>query len=543
MTSNVKSRRVAIIQLLPAAGSRRVFFLALFTLAAALGGLSSLALYFADLTTRDQLSLQLEQRETLTVNAMQREVQERVFGITADLIFMQMLVERQLEIGRDWADLVPAFMDFADSHRSYFQLRYLDATGREIIRVDNIDSSTLLTTGDALQDKSDSDYVREGLSLQRDDVLISRLDANREFGRIELPVKPVIRFLTPVFGPDGARAGLVIINFRAALLLKSVETIGAAALGRPFLASEAGRSALEDFLSNEAGAIAIDGSQQRSFALRYPQAWAKIKLAPAASFIDASGGLITYVTFKPSALSPPNGFVTSARWTVVSERASADVAAGWFVGSFVEPAALATALSLTESRAKPALLLFALLILAFSWLFALRVAGLRMIAKNLRVEASRDYLTGLLNRGEFERRLQAALSHAERFHRPMAILYIDLNEFKTINDTLGHAAGDDLLKHVALTLEASTRRSDVVARLGGDEFAVLLGEITSRADARNVADYLRKQLDAPTVIAGKKVVAGGSIGTATYPEDGITAEALLEKADRSMFKEKKLRAA
>ncbi len=153
--------------------------------------------------------------------------------------------------------------------------------------------------------------------------------------------------------------------------------------------------------------------------------------------------------------------------------------------------------------------------------------------------ASHDGLTGLLNRCKFMECMAAEASLARRMQSRFAVLYLDLDGFKPINDTHGHAAGDQVLVHVARTLRHVARASDFVARLGGDEFAVLLRGIDRQEQARALAQRLSGVLAQPWQIQAQEqallVCIGASIGLAMYPEHGEDPEALLASADRAMY--------
>lgn len=153
--------------------------------------------------------------------------------------------------------------------------------------------------------------------------------------------------------------------------------------------------------------------------------------------------------------------------------------------------------------------------------------------------ATHDPLTKLANRALFLDHLERALAFGARYARKTGILFVDLDGFKGINDTLGHARGDQLLQLVAERLQGCVRRSDSVARLGGDEFVVLLPDVTSRRDVAHVRDTILSCLAEPVVIDG--LDANGieaSVGGAMSPLDGASAEELLDAADAAMYREK-----
>lgn len=151
-------------------------------------------------------------------------------------------------------------------------------------------------------------------------------------------------------------------------------------------------------------------------------------------------------------------------------------------------------------------------------------------------------MTGLPNRHLLQDRIEQALVHDTRSQRQMAVLFIDLDHFKTINDSLGHDIGDLLLKAVAERLLICVRNEDTVARQGGDEFIVVLNSITESLDAAKVAQKILDSLLRPYYIHKNELHIGGSIGIAVFPNDGANAETLLKNSDVAMYHAKGKRA-
>ena len=146
-----------------------------------------------------------------------------------------------------------------------------------------------------------------------------------------------------------------------------------------------------------------------------------------------------------------------------------------------------------------------------------------------------DPLTDLPNRALFNDRLRQALAVCRRNHTHLALMFIDLDKFKPVNDTLGHAVGDMLLKEVAYRLLDNIRESDTAARIGGDEFVVLLSGVESEKDVYTVAEKIQKAIQEPCELAGHTVRISASIGISLYPEHGLTNEEILTRADDAMY--------
>jgi len=149
--------------------------------------------------------------------------------------------------------------------------------------------------------------------------------------------------------------------------------------------------------------------------------------------------------------------------------------------------------------------------------------------------AHHDALTGLLNRTLFQQRCEEALLLAERKHTKAAVIFIDLDHFKTVNDSLGHAYGDDLLRQAAGRLGECVRKTDVVGRLGGDEFIVLLNEVGDSGDVALIAKKILDRLTASFTVAGREIFVSASLGISWFPDDGQTAATLIQNADAAMY--------
>lgn len=152
--------------------------------------------------------------------------------------------------------------------------------------------------------------------------------------------------------------------------------------------------------------------------------------------------------------------------------------------------------------------------------------------------ATHDALTDLPNRVLFLDRLGRAIAHASRSHGPVGVLYLDLDRFKDVNDTLGHEAGDQLLQVTARRLLDCAREEDTVARLAGDEFAILLPYLSSADDVLRIAERVLDALDEPAVVGGERVRSPGSVGVAVYPQDGSTPLEIMTAADSAMYRAK-----
>ncbi|OQY17748.1 MAG: hypothetical protein B6I36_08550 [Desulfobacteraceae bacterium 4572_35.1] len=149
--------------------------------------------------------------------------------------------------------------------------------------------------------------------------------------------------------------------------------------------------------------------------------------------------------------------------------------------------------------------------------------------------AYHDSLTGLPNRSLFKDRLNQAILHSTRNHNSGVIALLDLDKFKQINDTYGHAAGDEILKTVAHRLTLSVRESDTVARMSGDEFLAIFHHVTDHNHAKILAQQLLSNICQPISIGNKEITIAASIGLCFFPEQGTNIDELLKCADKAMY--------
>jgi diguanylate cyclase (GGDEF)-like protein len=158
--------------------------------------------------------------------------------------------------------------------------------------------------------------------------------------------------------------------------------------------------------------------------------------------------------------------------------------------------------------------------------------------QNLRFVATHDPLTALPNRTMFGDRLSQALAQARRYNRRLALLFVDLDGFKVVNDTFGHDAGDVLLKEIASRLRTCLREGDVIGRIGGDEFVVLIEEFNDAERLALVAQKILETVARPVLVRGQECQVTSSVGISAYPQDGRDSQALLRNADSAMYRAK-----
>ena len=486
--------------------------------------------YLSGLETGEANSLAL-QRAAIT-RALDR--------IAADVLFLASQNELilHLDTGNEAAvrDMEREYMHLARSRRVYGQIRFLDTRGQERVRVECRHGRTEAVPGNRLQDKSGRYYFKECIRLGRGDIFLSPMDLNVEHGRIEQPVRPVLRIGTPVFDSAGRKRGIVLINYDAKPLLERIRKTGITARGATMLLNCRGYWLLGPDADKEWGFM-YPGKTDTSFAKTYPEEWKRMVSEEHGQFRTANG-LFSFTLEDPAAVLREFSDMVMAS-TVPAPENDRPSPYFWTLASRVAPETL--------DRYTGGLLfkllvgggvLFALMAFG-AWHLALALARRQQYEEQLVEAAMYDALTGLPNRKLFFDRLNESMNLSARYERRLALLYMDLDGFKEVNDTLGHEAGDELLKRVSSLLTGSVRRSDTVARLGGDEFIVMLNEVTNVGDAVLVGEKLVSALRAPIALRKGSATIGASVGVSVFPEHGDSAEILIQKADQAMYVSKR----
>jgi diguanylate cyclase (GGDEF)-like protein len=460
------------------------------------------------------------------------------------------------------AELRTLFALLLEANPGYFQIRLIsaDAHGIERVRVDRDGNAVLHVTGEDLQEKGHYPYVFDTLRLAAGEVYMSRIAINNERGSHAALRQPTVQFATPVVDATGMARGVIVINVD----LNGVFALLAADLPPDF----------QLFLTNGSGDYLIHPDASRTFGFdkgrrirvqdEFPAALALVEgqlhdlviEAPRSTQIQTplvAGFIATHaqVNTEENRLvlglaqpleaileraTPLGGVVLQI---VIGLSIAGLLVAGVLARAITRPlnALSSTVENFSDDGRGPALPVWrkdeiGLLARRFA---QLRTQTAQQMSKLAHL-AQHDALTDLPNRALFDDRMNVALAAARRDDTRLALLFIDLDRFKPINDTLGHTAGDRVLRAVAERIRHHIRESDTAARIGGDEFVVLLRNIQSRADAAGVAEKIGEAINEAIELDDRSLSVSASIGMALYPEDGLDAAALTRHADAAMYR-------
>ncbi len=407
--------------------------------------------------------------------------------------------------------------------RLYDQIRYLDNNGQELVRVDYKNSTPIDIPTEELQNKAGRYYFSECIKLKKNQIYISPLDLNIEHKKVEVPHKPMIRLCTPVFDEHHNKKGVMLLNYLGQRLINTILSSEKTSIGYTMLLNQEGYW-LKHLDSYKEWGFMFDDKKGISFNTEYPKVW-EIITQQQEGQISVEQGTFTFSSVFPlqqNVLNLHNDTIAQSDYS-------------WLLVSFLPK----TELKKQTHAMLVQMFIFgaSIFILAAvgSWFLAHTITKRRNFQNRLKAMAYFDTLTELPNRRQFFNRLDESISLANRYKTPFAVLYIDLDGFKYVNDYYGHDAGDSILIHVSECLKKISRKSDTVARLGGDEFAVIIPNISSKEAVSTIAAKIIAVLAIPVVLDTGQAKIGASVGISLFPEDSDDKEEILKKADSAMY--------
>lgn len=464
--------------------------------------------------------------------------------------------------------LADTFAAMLMAHPEYFQIRLISTSkhGMELVRIDRDGEKLTRVSAANLQPREKYPYVTGTLRLARGDIYLSDITINHEKGAHSALNKPTVTVSTPVFSRNGNRLGLIVIN---------IDLNGLARLLKSNLPST-----YELYLSNQWGDFLIHPDETKTFGfdrgsriliqdsfgdvmplvqgnginvVMNDEGATQKQGGHVAAFVRLPFGDTIDKRFVILGLSQPVDNITreTARlrldtiqiilafsaFALIFSALLARIVTGPLISmvSAINRFSKDQIISTLPLKRKDELGLLSRSFHDMQTQIMAHLAELNESRKALDHLARHDTLTGLPNRRMFFDRLEHAIANSRRSGKLLAVLFVDLDHFKEINDTLGHAVGDGVLIHVAKMLTASVREIDTVARLGGDEFVILLDTINDPQHVMVITQKLHDRFQYPVQISGHELLVHASIGIGIYPKDGKDADELMQNADHAMY--------
>ena len=415
--------------------------------------------------------------------------------------------------------LASLMFNISSLHKRYDQIRLFDEQGNEVIRIDQLpDFSLQQIADDQLQNKLQRYYFQKSLHLKPSEIYVSKFDLNKEFGEVEYPIKPMIRFITPVYSKDNEHIGVGIINYNGKQILKIIDERYSHKRGLVYLLNESGYY-LKSENPNKEWAFMFPEKEQFRFSTDQPDVWEKIQTLQDKKVTNKSGEYYVHHFY----LSPSKLFnVVNAEGIflvihvpndVISAELKSLIYVLMLIFLFIAPVLCFLAYKLAHSQVEQ------------DWLF-----------EKLHFDANHDALTGLYNRQAIVNSLEKHISLSQRRKSSLSVAFIDVNDLKKMNDVYGHEAGDALIRGLAVAINSSIRNSDFAARLGGDEFLIVCVDC-DQTSAEQTMQRIQDNYGASGRQVGQKWSM--SFGCTELQSKSDDVDSMIDRADSAMYKHKK----
>ncbi len=501
----------------------------------ALSALSALALF-----TLQRLQLQadidnLRIEQSLEADVAARTLQRHLAIAMRDIRFfathphLQTLMESR--VPEEAVPFAQEVIAFAQVSAIYDQLRWIDQEGQERLRVNYLPAQERAeqVPEAALQFKGDRSYFTESVGLAPGSLYVSSLDLNIENDMIEQPFKPMLRFAMPVFNAQGESRGIFILNYLASILLRDFAILASSSPRHIYLLNGDGYWLSGPVAEEEWGFMF---GRPPALVRDEPVLWEQMQERNEGEWVNPTG-LWAWRTLDPSAILNLDEPLFE-RGELVNRSHEQ-----WKVLVHTPPSHLQSVKQQIDNR----ILRVSILVLGALIGMSMYLAGVlksRALAwQNLKNLATHDGMTGLMNHRHFMDKLN---TYWEAWRRrpdiPISLVMLDLDHFKRVNDTYGHAAGDDVLTRFAQIIRADLRQSDVAGRLGGEEFCVMLYDCDVRG-VRVFAERIRHLVEQEVFVHGGQTIRiTVSLGAAMFRSSDAKPHEALERADQALYSAK-----
>lgn len=516
--------------------SPKLFFLRFLLNFLVIGGISFFGIFYYYQQARAQNWDEIKQEELNILEIRHNELLSEFSHITTDtfLASSSPALRKYLAEGGDdrYHDIANTFHNLILFHPLYDQVRYIDVNGMEVVRVNLVEGQPQVVAKQDLQNRADRPYFIDTMKLGQGKITISPLDLNEDQGRVEIPFKATINFATPVFDENGQRRGVVVLNYLGSSLnaILSYTRPNSPYIGNTLLLNEESYYLFNPADPSREWGHLIESRQKMKFSNDYPEAWEAMQTMDSGQ-IETTNGLVTFFTLSPvedfSFTEQPyllDKVASQPKWRLISE----------YPYSKFNQAAASITFRYSSMEA-----FFFLIALILSMGISRITIELEQRRVQLEFSALHDSVTGLPNRNLFMDRLNQVQARSLRDRSKFSVFFIDLDGFKNINDTLGHDAGDAVLRAIAEKISGLLRKTDTIARFGGDEFCILSVDINDGEDSEELAARILKAINQPFEYKGHPLKVTASIGISSNTGHQKDLETLINEADQAMYLSKK----
>lgn len=495
---------------------------------------SFLVLFFLEKEVRATRIEELKRQEQRVVKLENELLGRELSMVLSDLHYLHHAYENELYDSNDYTAISTNWAEFSSQRQIYDQIRYIDASGDEKIRINIGKDGGYVVPKEELQNKKDRYYFTETVGLKEESVFVSPLDLNMERGKIEIPQKPMIRLSTPLYDDQGSFKGIIVLNYLADNSLQRFRALAENSQGEIILLNSKGYRLSSNDPEMDWNFM-FEDKKGNTFEKEYFSEWKSI-INNEGQFTTSKG----LFTATPVVLSHKFSFdnnqnhdqsisIGDGNWYVVSVFKRNDANRSFFnddIGTLI--------FDVFEKN-----IFYFILITIISGIGFLVYLN-RKTYSRIKYYSEYDPLTNALNRRAGITRLNEIFPSDDRRHFLVSLCFIDINGLKEVNDTLGHKLGDELIKTVSDVIKQMIRDQDFLVRLGGDEFLIVFNGIDIET-AENIWERIVQKYDQINHNESRSYIISVSHGIVDFNNKQKThVDDLINAADEKMYIEKQL---
>lgn len=489
---------------------------------------------FLQLHTNTVKQEELVKNEKRLVSVESHVLSNKIKALNSDLLYITDTLNQHQFNNNSLNEIENEWISFADRKKIYDQIRYIDINGDEKIRINYYEDGSKLVNKEGLQNKKDRYYFTDTIKLSKNQIYISKLDLNIENGKIEQPIKPMIRLSTPVYNDREELLGIVILNYYAEYLIDDFKSVAATSVGTVFLLDANGYWIVNDIDENKEWTFMYDDKKNISFNKQYPYEWNEINKNQSGK-IKTENGYFIYTNIIPVTTENTFGIDNNI---ILGE-------GNWMAVSFLSENSKYTEILFTSidkviyNTLKNQWINF-IFIFLISILFAVLMTLNKMAKNRIKYFSEYDTMTGVYNRRAGYELLSKSYRQITKDSGAITVCFIDINGLKDVNDNLGHEAGDELIMSIVSGIKKCIRESDYIIRLGGDEFLIVFMNMREE-QAEIVWGRINDEYKKINENEERKYLISASHGVAEFTFDSNEyIDSIINLADEKMYNEKRI---
>lgn len=471
---------------------------------------------------KEELELNEERIVSLEKNIIGKDFNT----IISDLLFITETFEDEHLI--DYDHIKNEWKIFVEKKKIYDQIRYIDLNGDEIIRVNYHPDGTVVVDDNKLQNKRDRYYYKDTIKLDKGQVYFSKIDLNIENGKLEKPIKPMLRISTPVYYEDGSIQGIIVLNYYAQNIINSFDSLSYSSMGQLYLLNSKGYYLYHNDDSKR-WAFMYDDKGHISFKNEFNKEWEFIIKNEKGTKYTING-FITYddliVKEKISNTSIDRIVMSEDNYKIVSY-----IPNNGPKGYIIDISLINIIFRVIVSE-----WIYIIFIIIIAGILSILVVFNKKSIRKIKYFSEYDTMTNVLNRRAGIAKLEYTLTENDG---KVSVCFVDINGLKSVNDTFGHEAGDELILTIVDGIKRVIRDDDFIIRLGGDEFLIIFKN-TNEDDAEKIWERILIEYNKINDNENRKYLVSASHGIAEYDNSGKSfLDEFINLADERMYNEKR----